>query len=55
MATASTKATMIELPTRPAIRAHAGSGVDRLRLRMPSSRWRVRFMARLLKQAAITP
>ena len=45
---------MMALPTSPAIRAQAGSGVARLRLRMPSSRWRVRFMARLMKQAAIT-
>ena len=36
--TARTKATIIELPTKPATSAHAGSGVARFRLRMPSSR-----------------
>src|SRR5262245_43313224 len=38
--------TTIEFPTRPATNAHRGSGVARLRLRMPSSRSIVTDIAR---------
>src|SRR5581483_9764999 len=47
--------TMTALPMIPPINAQDGSGVPRIRLRIPASRCRVRVSARLRKHALITP
>ena len=46
--------TAIAINVRPAISAHAGTGVARRRFRIPSSRSTVIEMTRLMNDAAIT-
>ncbi len=53
--TTSTAAMIMELRTMALSSAHVGRGLSRSRLRRPISRRLTRVMARMLKQAAITP
>ena len=46
---------MIDEPTTPATNAHDGSGVPRIRLRIPLSRRSERLIAMLVKHAPMTP
>ena len=48
-------ATTMELRTMALSSAHVGRGLSLSRLRRPISRRLTRVMARMLKQAAITP